>query len=817
MNSGNHLSNSARLSIVILTVFVAIAVFVGLQSFEASAGVPSISATYSHSLLRLTIPYQALRAGDGQLLIEVLDPEDKLVGRAERHFTIAAGHGRWQDEIKLETPLPIDDLVWYRVRYRFEYDDGKADRLEGTESISQILRRPVLHILGQQSYLTGAEAAVRVIVTDSKNEIIGGRGSVRIELLVAEGKTLPLFAGQLNRRGTAEAQFHFPAGLAGSYKLHYVVDTPIGSTEFTQGIRLEDKVSILLTTEKPIYQPGQTIHVRALALDRSDHEAAASHNLTFEVEDSRGNKVFKKVTTTDHFGVASAEFGLADEVNLGTYHLRALMGNADAPTNTAEIALNVERYVLPKFKVAVEFSENGKKQKRGYQPGDHVTGTVRANYFFGKPVDNAELSMKASAMDVAMVEVASAAGKTDSEGSYQFDIALPKYFAGRPLNHGAARVLIEAKVKDSAGHAETHGQPITVSESPLLITAVPEGGTLVPNLENEVFVLTYYPDGTPAKTSVIVHSATNGDQPVATDDGGVAMVRLKTGTGSENLEIEATDQEGNHASSKIELQNRGGDDQILLRAERAVYRAGDRIQLKVFSTKARGAAYIDIVKEGQTVLTRDLELENGQAELSLTATPEMAGTVDISAYLFGRDARPVGDHRLIFVQPADELKIETVADAPVYKPGGEARVSFRVTNSRGQGVHAALGLQVVDEAVFALAEKQPGFAKVFFYLEQEVMKPRYEIHSIGMPEIVEPVEKSQAEQRDRAARALFSATEIVNPNKFETQFGGDVPMTKYGEYRARYQGRLQKQANQLAKELSEAYTKNPNIGEPDQI
>ena len=162
----------------------------------------------------------------------------------------------------------------------------------------------------------------------------------------------------------------------------------------------------------------------------------------------------------------------------------------------------------------------------------------------------------------------------------------------------------------------------------------------------------------------------------------------------------------------------------------------------------------------------------------MTATPEMAGTVDFNAYLFGRDARPVGDHRLVFVQPADELKIETVADAPVYKPGAEARIRFRVTNARGEGVHAALGLQVVDEAVFALAEKQPGFAKVFFYLEQEVMKPRYEIHSIGMPEIVEPAEKSQVEQRDRAARALFSATEMVNANKFETEFGRTVPMTK---------------------------------------
>ena len=81
--------------------------------------------------------------------------------------------------------------------------------------------------------------------------------------------------------------------------MRYVVDTPIGSTEYTQTVRLEDKISILLTTEKPIYQPGQTIHVRALALDRADHEAAASRKLTFEVEDSRGNKVFKKATQTD--------------------------------------------------------------------------------------------------------------------------------------------------------------------------------------------------------------------------------------------------------------------------------------------------------------------------------------------------------------------------------------------------------------------------------------------------------------------------------------------------------------------------------------
>jgi len=810
-----------RFTLLLVAAFLTTFGFVFQQPFQAASHVSSPVATYSQGRLRFTIPYQALHAGAGRFTVEVLNPEDQAIGHAEQHLKITARQGQLQSEVGLETPLAIEDLVWHRVRYRFEYDDSTKPDLEGTESISQILSRPVIHILGQQSYIAGGQAAVRVIVTDTKDEAISGQDSVQIELLdaddkPADGKPRVLFSGRLNHHGTTEAQFRFPAGVIGSYRLRYFADTPIGSTEFTQDVRLEDKVSILLTTEKPLYQPGQTIHVRALALDRSDHQAAAKRTLTFEVEDSRGNKVFKKATATDQFGVASAEFGLADEVNLGTYHLRALMGDADAPTNTAEIALNVERYVLPKFKVAVELSDakNGKKQKRGYQPGDHVTGTVRANYFFGKPVDHAELSMKASAMDVSQFEAASAAGKTDSEGSYHFDLTLPKYFAGRPLNHGAARVLIEATVKDSAGHSETRGQPITVSDSPLLITAIPEGGTLVPNLENEVFILTSYPDGTPAKADVTVRSSWNEDQHASTDDGGIAVIAIRAKEGKEALKIEAKDQEGNQASSKVELEAREGEDQILLRTERAVYRTGERIRLKVFSTKARGAAYVDIVKEGQTVLTRDLDLENGQAELSLTATPEMAGTVDISAYLFGRDARPVGDHRLIFVQPANELKIETAADATVYKPGGDARIKFRVTNSHGEGVHAALGLQVVDEAVFALAEKQPGFAKVFFYLEQEVMKPRYEIHSIGMPDVVEPAEKSHADQRDRAARALFSATEIVTPNKFETKFGKDVPMTKYTDYWQRYQQQFQKQANRLANELSQAYEKNPKAGDP---
>ena len=530
-------------SVLFLAALLLIAAALTSQSFQKAeaAGGGTPTATYSSGTLRVTIPFHGLHPGAGQLTVEVLDPEDAVLGRAERRVDAAAAGGSWREEIQLEKPPALDDLVWHRVRYRFIYADQKDAALQGTESISEILRTPVVHVLGQQSYLTGGPAAVRVIVTDTKNQAIAGPGSVRIDLMAPADHPRLLFTGRLNRRGTTEAQFRFPAGVSGSYPMRYTVDTPIGSTEFTQQVRLEAQASILLTTEKPIYQPGQTIHVRALALDRASHEATAGRKLTLEVEDSRGNKVFKKVTQTDAYGVASAEFGLADEVNLGTYHLRALMDNGSGgAVNTAELALNVERYVLPKFKVAVEFAGKDAHAKRGYRPGDHVTGTVRANYFFGKPVDRAEITVKGTAMDVALAGAGSSQGKTDSDGAYRFDLRLPTYFAGLPLNHGTARVLIEATVKDSAGHAETRGEPITVSENPLVLTAIPEGGTLVPNLENQVFLLASYPDGTPATANLKIHAAGNADQTATTDPGGVAVIRVHVGQASRPVRCKST-------------------------------------------------------------------------------------------------------------------------------------------------------------------------------------------------------------------------------------------------------------------------------------
>ena len=215
----------------------------------------TVAATYGRGVLHITIPYKLPHAGEGQLAMEVLNPEDESLGRIERRL-VGDAKGTWREDVRLAKPLASQDLVWHRLRYRFTYGDQKEAALEETQSISEILRMPVVHVLGQRSYLTGGQAAARVVVTDSKNEPVTGPASLRIDLETPGQQPRTLFTGPLNRRGTAEAQFRFPSGQTGNAALRYAVDTQLGSAEVTQPVRIEDKVSILVTTEKPIYQPG---------------------------------------------------------------------------------------------------------------------------------------------------------------------------------------------------------------------------------------------------------------------------------------------------------------------------------------------------------------------------------------------------------------------------------------------------------------------------------------------------------------------------------------------------------------------------------
>lgn len=744
-----------------------------------------LAAVQTNGQLQLTIPFEKVPANASSLLIELLDAEDHVVAKQSLTST---SDSAWTAKLGLPLGLKREDLVWYRLHYSY-ISDKKT--IENTYTVGEVLRYPIVRLIGQKELTAGVSNSVRIITLDARTgEPI--TGNLQLEVSAKEKKSAPLetLRASLDEKGTVEPRLRLPQDYSGSAELRVKVSTPLGNEEFVEPVNIVKRETILLTTDKPIYQPSHLIHIRSLALDRFSRQAAAGRPLIFEIEDAKGNKVFKQRTTTNEFGVSSAQFQLAEEVNMGTFKLRAILGEPDSPqAQTQERSFVVDRYVLPKFKIDIKLGrgEDERQKKKYYTPGETVSGRIDAKYIFGKPLQRAKIRLKLSTFDVQTVELESTEGLTDETGSYGFAMKLPEYFAGRSFEQGAAPVALTVEVTDSANHTESKAESLLVSNNPILITAVPESGEVVKKLTNRVYLLTSYPDGSPAVTKI-----TGNIKPavLTTGSDGIAEIEID-GNNTTNLQLRAQDNSGKVGTANISLKVRdGNEDSLMLRTDRPLYRVGEKVEITTVSTKNKGAVYIDVIKDRQTILTRALDLENGQAKMDLDLGADLFGTIEVRAYIFGRNADPISDRRIIFVDPADDLQIDAEVAKESFRPGEEAEIKFAIKDKFGKPKFAIIDVQVVDEAVFALSERQPGFEKVFFYLQEELLKPRYEIHGVGNEEIVplvnQPPVEEEIARRQRAASVLLAAATEVNSYTLRNDYGKDKLKSKSSEYYEKY-------------------------------
>jgi len=616
-------------------------------------------------------------------------------------------------------------------------------------------------VMGQTRWLAGGPASLRVIVTNhNTGEPVAG--AVHIALTPTEKQAagrVTLYDGRL-REGTAEATFGVPELKPGAYEMSVRVVSRLGVDDVKQPITIARETQLLLTTDKPLYQPSQTIHLRALALRRPTMVPAKGDPITLEVEDANGNKVFKKTIKASQFGIVSAEFVLADEINMGRYTIRAI-----APDGQAERTVEVKRYVLPKFKVSLT------TDRSYYLPGEMVTGKVQCDYFFGKPASDSEVLITVSTFDVGFNEVAEMKAKTDENGTYRFETKLPDSFVGLPLEQGNAFVKLDCEVTDKADHTEKITQTVPVAKDPLLVVAVPESGEVKPGLDNVIYVLVSTPDGKAVAGASVSANPSGGSQSKGkTDAAGIFEAHIKATAQTSGLDVQVADSAGHRVSRHFELATSGYEQSVILRASRAIAKVGESVEFTVISTKQKGTTYVDVIRDNQTVLTRAVDLKGGRSEFELPLTADLQGTLQVNAYQILPDENIIRDTRLLYVEPANDLVVEVRPNQDTYRPGEQAELNFSVRDQHGRATLAALGVTIVDESVFALQEMQPGLERIYFALERELLEPRYEIHGFTAEGIVTgklPFEETTPAEddalRQRAATVLFAAAQQRDP------------------------------------------------------
>lgn len=705
--------------------------------------------------VQLTFPGEASRIDDG---IDVL--LRNLAGQVQSEQKVALVKVDTAKSGTAELSLPglsdMAELASYVLEVQGT-DGGQPVRKRW--GLLELTRRLRVHVFGPEKWYAGAPNRARVAVQEARSGQAVAGAEVVVTLIGPDGgESVARQTVLTDSEGVVESVLSVPAGVSGDGELEVSVSAPLGSRLISQSVEIVTGSSTLLTTDKPLYQPGQTIHIRSLTLVKPQMIPAAGQEIVLIVADAKGNKVFKQTETLNEFGVASADFTLASELNLGVYTV-----SAEVSGSTTEKQVTVDRYALPKFKVELATDRDY------YAPGATLSGTVAADYFFGKSVGGGAVTITASKFDVAFEPFAEVSGALDAEGRFQFTLDLPGHFVGQPLQQGEAFALLEVKVTDLAAHEETISRTVPVSANDLVIHAVPESGALIPGVENQVYVLTLYPNNSPARTTCTARIDGEVVGVVETDAAGVGVISLNpVGHSSVVLDLHAADSSGNTADRSLDLSLAAGSESVLLRTDGSLYAVGDEVKLDVFCGGLGGSIFVDVIKDGQTIGSRSLEPLNGYAALVLPLTADMSGSLCLSAYRITLAGNTIRDRRIIYVDPANDLQLTYAPDREVYRPGEDASIRVQVADQGGQGVVAAIGLNIVDEAVFALQEMQPGMEKIYFYLEEQLRQPRYEIHGFNPEDVLHesPVGSDDA-VRERVLGMMFATLPDADLGTFE--------------------------------------------------
>jgi 5-hydroxyisourate hydrolase-like protein (transthyretin family) len=600
-----------------------------------------------------------------------------------------------------------------------------------------------LRLIGQNSLLAGSPAALRLAVVEQQSGQPIANVPVTLALFNAKTQeTVELASFTTGAESSDSPRFQLPDWPSGDYTLQLKAITSSGVEELSETITLARSFKLMLSTDKPIYQPGQILHLRSLALRRPDLKPVAEEQVIFQVLDAKGNVIFKRRTTSSKYGIASADCQLATELNQGEFQLVCTVGDT-----TSRKTVKVERYTLPKFKVSVDFDQPF------YAPQDHVHGTVDAQYFFGEPVAGGEVKLDVRAADGISQPIHEETIPLDEKGQAKFAFELPEQLIGRPQDGGNARVQVFATVSDTAGQTYTATAARLVTAQPIQLEVIPEGGALVRALANRVFIHASYADGRPAEVQLQINAEADR---AATNSLGVAVIEVTPRDATERLTIVATDKENRVGRKHVELTCGVVAGDFILRPNQAVFRGGDTLQLAANGGGVE-PVFVDLIKDGQTLLSDRIDMSQGSGTLAIDLPPDVFGSLELVAYRFDNSGLAVRKSRLIFVHQASELKLTAEMDQPEYRPGKEAQITFKLTDDEGKPTPGAISLAIVDEKVFSVLSQRPGLEQAFFLAEQELLKPIYTIYPGWTPnESSSP--STPRPERELLEEAVFAAT-----------------------------------------------------------
>jgi hypothetical protein len=655
--------------------------------------------------------------------LQLLAPSNKVSASTERKLELKSG----RQTVPFTLPLKSrdltpdeDDILWYRIHYRITPEGSPTPVADGIMSLSEITPDLFsLQVVGPRLVLPGKSYTPRVHAAHPLTR--RPMKNVQIKGLVtatdADNNDISLTSSALtDENGYAQLDFKLPYNLdEDDFQVEIEGTLGLVTVKADSEIDLSNQSHLMVSTDKPLYQPGQTVYARLLFFGPSRH-ALADKTINLKINDPEGTVVFSATLNTSRFGIAATEWHVPDTTKLGDYTLEFESTDSDEQRCTATV--KISRYDLPTFSV------NVKTDHPYYRPGQEVQVEVKGDYLFGQPVTKGHVKLVRETerrwnyreQKYEIEEGDKYEGETGKDGVFKARIDLSKdYEQLRESDYNRFEDLPYAAyfTDPTTNRTEQRRFNIRITKEAIHIYVIRprDSYSANPKLPLDFFVSTFYADGSPAPSKLTIRLA-DGENPilrqVRTNQYGLAKIsQLRIPESDEdmstlNLEIEAQDkdgQTGSHSES-FYLEDKPT---IVVNTTKSLFAPTEPIEAIVTSTVENLAATVTVSREGAILSTQQLKLRNGKASIILPYKPEYKDELTIAAFADTPDDEDDeeliwGAHTVLYPRKRD-LNVNLQSASLTYRPGEQAHVKFQATSSDGRAVESALGVVVTDRAV----------------------------------------------------------------------------------------------------------------------
>jgi hypothetical protein len=593
-----------------------------------------------------------------------------------------------------------------------------------------------------------------------------------------EGASIKVLHKRHPVQGTTDASGVFVTDAYQGGLVVAIKDREVVTTESHYAARQGSRPLVYITTDRPIYRPNQTVHFRVVHREETGHrlDVKAGEPLIVEIRDTKGNKVYERKHALNAFGAAEGSFTLGDEPPLGEYTVFTRAEKDDPNLHAHDwqwthywghgphnfLKFRVDEYRKPEYKVDVEFKKSPVLQ------GDTVEAAVKAEYYFGSPVVDAEVKYTVYRRGHGWMwrcwayyydwyadeedeiyphsgkgrgrragwgygeQVLQGVGKTDKEGKLDLRFTAQKWEYDAVYTVVAQVTDLSRRVVDGQGTCKA-----TRAEFGLVLS------------------LNKYVYKPGEKINARVRAATADDKPVAdakivlkgydrrwkadrheddmifegavkTDEHGIAefSVTPEREGGYLYLVAEAQDRKGNAVTAQHwawlcgnnwygDHVNLNGVDLIL---DRKHYAPGDTAQILVTSQFKNVTLLFTV--EGKEIYKHEVVGVKGHTkmvELKLDRQ-DYAPNVYVGVIAI-KENQVVQRRRVLVVDPSERfVTVEIKPDKAQYRPRQKARYELLTKGADGKPVSSEVALGIVDDSIYALQDEYaPDIRKHFIH------------------------------------------------------------------------------------------------------